>query len=155
MARRALPLWALGFLVGLAAAGAGTAMAQGGWGRGPGPFGFLDTLDLEPAQREALAAVRAGMRTDCSPPQSESDPQFRLLELAMSPEAPPPPALHEAVDAEIERSRLAAHCVLDRLVAFRDTLTPEQRTLVAAHLGQARERRRRWMEGWGDPHGPR
>ncbi len=154
MTARRAPLL-LAFLLGIAAATGGSALAQGGWGRGPGPFGFLETLDLTEAQQQALATLRTGMRTECVQTPSDADPHFRLLELAMAPDALPPAALHATVDAEIERVRAASHCVLDRLVAFRDTLTPEQRAAIAGHLDQTRERRRRWMEGWGGGHGPR
>jgi Spy/CpxP family protein refolding chaperone len=133
---------------GRSARGRGMGMS-GGQGRGRSWANIADELDLSDAQRQAWQAMISDIRADCATNRlQQGDTTLELLGRVASTDEVDAEALHAQVETRLDAQREAAHCVLNEVLEFQATLTPEQRGAIAERVTEAQERRKAWLDAW-------
>ncbi len=91
----------------------------------------------------------ADIRSNCATArQAQTDTTLELLVAAVSAEDPASEALHAQVEEQLEARREAAHCMLNEVIEFQATLTPEQRSAIAERVEKLEARREAWLDAW-------
>lgn len=138
------------FLLGVSFSLAGQVLAdKPGFGHGPGQGGMgqlasiVDNLELTPEQMTQLKQMRENIHSECFL-ENRGPAVFMLEALVMDDRE----QLHKMVDQDLEKMRTSMYCVLDKILVFKSTLSPDQKEILRLKAEEAKTERERWIDKW-------
>lgn len=121
---------------------------------GPGGKGLLSKVNLSEEQRKKIKEIREKAKADVTPKREALKAARAAFHQAMGPESSDADVLAKFDDFQGKRRDLA-RAKLERMLAVRAVLTPEQRKLMHATRQNKMDMRARQMErGHGKRMGP-
>jgi Spy/CpxP family protein refolding chaperone len=136
--------------------GQGPGRGHGGRHGGPGGMGpagkllrLMETLDLTEQQEVALVRLRRELREE-GKANFEARKADRVAMAAELAKATPNAAVfHQHLDQRLERQRVQGHAMIDKVLKFHATLSPEQKQALAERLTQVQDRMQKRFERRG------
>ncbi len=145
-------------LGGVAFAGPGGGSCDGngrngrGGGHGPGMkmMRMMGSLDLTEDQEVQLVRIRRALREERKALKATRKTDRAAMKAEMAKETPNAQVLHQLLDKRMNMKRSIAHSAIDKMLAFRATLTPDQKAQLQQRMDKMKERRaKRGKRGGG------
>ncbi len=139
-----------GALVGVMAV-AGTATAQGGFGRGRGfpMMRVLRHLNLTEEQEVQAVRMRRAMREHRKASRVRMEAALEAVKVELAKPNPDPQVLRRAVDDAAEQMKSGMHKAVDQFLKLHSTFDEEQREQLVRIMDKAKERHQRQRRRFG------
>lgn len=107
---------------------------QGGKGPGAMMMRMFNGLDLTEAQEVQLVRIRRELRAEREAMQATRQADRAAMQAELSKDTPDAAVLHQLADKRLEHQRAKSHAMIDKMLAFRATLSPEQKAQLTKKM---------------------